>query len=190
MEKTSEYILSHIDSVRAKIFRVVDELMQRAKFHDSSKLKEPEFSLWKKMDEEPKYPYGTSKYKEKMQRFGKVFRIHYKENRHHPEHFLNGVLDMTLVDLTEMLCDWLSYKKFYSVREVVDLMDRQCERFRYGEEIRALLTNTAIEYFISLGGISNKELKSDILSFYSDSIYEQAARKRRDSQLVHINLLV
>lgn len=170
MEKTKEYTLRHIDSVRAKIFKVVDELTQRAKFHDSSKLREPELSLWRKMDDEPKYPYGSSKYKEKMKKFGKVFRIHYKENRHHPEHFLNGVLDMTLVDLTEMLCDWLSYKKFYSVREIIELMDRQCERFHYGEETRSLLTNTAIEYFVSLGGISNNELENDIFNMYSASL--------------------
>ena len=33
---------------------------------------------------------------------------HYKKNRHHPEHWSNGVWDMTLVDVIEMVCDWRS----------------------------------------------------------------------------------
>jgi len=31
---------------------------------------------------------------------------HYKNNRHHPEHFNNGIDEMNLVDLIELLCDW------------------------------------------------------------------------------------
>ena len=31
---------------------------------------------------------------------------HYANNRHHPEHWPNGINDMTLMDLIEMLADW------------------------------------------------------------------------------------
>jgi Family of unknown function (DUF5662) len=31
---------------------------------------------------------------------------HYAANRHYLEHFANGVNDVTLVDLVEMLADW------------------------------------------------------------------------------------
>ena len=40
---------------------------------------------------------------EAMQSF---IEIHYAKNRHHPENHRNGIKDMTLVDLIEMLSDW------------------------------------------------------------------------------------
>lgn len=190
MENTKEYIQSHIDSVRAKMYKIVNELSDRAKYHDSSKLEEPEYSFWKKMDEEPKYPYGSEEYKDKMNRYARVFRMHYMKNRHHPEHFINGILDMNLVDLAEMLCDWLSYKKYYSIKEVIDLMGRQCARFGYGEGVRALLTNTALEYFVSLGGITNDGLEDDVFSMYSDNKYEKIIERHRDEAMSHIDILV
>jgi len=33
---------------------------------------------------------------------------HYAANRHHPEHFTEGIDGMTLTDVVEMFCDWLA----------------------------------------------------------------------------------
>ena len=52
MVDTEKYILSHIERVRKKIDILISALIKRSICHDKSKLKEPEFSLWKKMDED------------------------------------------------------------------------------------------------------------------------------------------
>ena len=151
MNDTESYIRSHIERVRKKLNVLIDVLNKRAILHDKSKLEEPEFSLWKKMDEEPRYPYGSEEYKDKIKRYSSLFNMHYEKNPHHPEHFPNGIQDMTLVDLIEMLCDWISYKDDIRVTEAIEIVNQQSNRFGYSDEIKNLLINTLIDYFAYMG---------------------------------------
>ena len=131
---TEEYVNSHINRVQKWIGKFSTILFIRGINHDKSKLCEPELSLWKKMDEEPRYPYGTSKYKEKLNRYKEVFQQHYKHNKHHPEHWSGYYCDMDLMDVIEMLCDWLGYKDDITLKEAEILVNQQCERYGFNEE--------------------------------------------------------
>lgn len=176
MNDTESYILEHIKRVQFKLIRMIKLLVVRCVVHDKSKLQEPEFSLWVKMDEEPKYRYGTKEYEDKIKRNKKVFELHYKSNRHHPEHFANGIYDMNLIDLLEMCCDWISYKDDIRVTEAIEMVEMQSKRFGFSDEIKILLKNTIFEYFASLGDIpcytAPKEMKQyeqekdHIIDFY------------------------
>ena len=148
---TESYIRNHIKRVQNKLFKLITALSIRLQEHDESKLEEPEFSLWKKMDEEPRYPYGSKEYKEKIERYHELFEMHYKKNPHHPEHFQNGISDMTLIDLAEMLCDWISYKDNIRVTEAIEMVEKQSKRFGYSDEIKNMLINTLNTYFAVLG---------------------------------------
>lgn len=53
-----------------------------------------------------KLEYGTPEYKQSLEDLGPALEHHYANNRHHPEYWPNGVADMSLLDITEMLCDW------------------------------------------------------------------------------------
>ncbi len=130
---------------------LIRDLIFRANHHDDSKLKEPEYHLWKAMDSEPRFPYGSEEYDDKMRRYKKAFTLHYAANRHHPEHFMNGISDMTLVDLIEMICDWLSYYDNIRVTEAIDMIDLQSKRFDIPEEVQFMIANTMFEYFAVLG---------------------------------------
>lgn len=155
MDDTEKYILEHINRVRIKLNKLINELYERSRRHDESKLKEPELSRWKAMDKEPKYPYGSQEYKDKIERYKDVFKMHYKANRHHPEHFENGISDMTLIDLMEMLSDWLSYKEKFRISEAIDLIETQSKRFNYADEVKNMLINTCLEYFTKLEGFED-----------------------------------
>ena len=148
---TESYIRNHIKRVQNKLFKLITVLSIRLREHDKSKLEEPEFSLWKKMDEEPRYPYGSKEYKEKIERYRELFKMHYKKNPHHPEHFPNGISDMTLIDLAEMLCDWISYKDNIRVTEAIEMVEKQSKRFGYSDEIKNMLINTLNTYFAVFG---------------------------------------
>ena len=102
--ETEEYIKGHISRVRRHINTFIQLLIRRAENHDKSKLEEPELSWWKEMDKEPRYPYGSEEYKQKIKRWNKVFKHHYQYNRHHPEYYEYGVSEMTLIDIVEMIC--------------------------------------------------------------------------------------
>ena len=150
METDTEIcIKSHIKSVQEKLKVLIEELQQRLKNHDKSKL-EKELPFWEAMDKEPKYTYGTQEYFEKARRNKMVFEMHYKNNRHHPEHFINGVSDMNLIDIIEMLCDWISYKDDISITDAVEIIEEQSERFGFSDELKNLMINTLFEYFAKL----------------------------------------
>lgn len=150
---TKEYIEKHKLNVSKRIQRFISLLQSRSINHDNSKLMEPEYSLWCAMDQEPRYKYGTPEYEDKLRRFRKVFELHYKANRHHPEHHLNGVNDMNLIDLIEMLCDFISYKDNITYTEASTMLDKQADRFGFSEEIRTLLMNTLKDYYVNFGGL-------------------------------------
>lgn len=150
--ETEEYIKGHISRVRRHIDTFIQLLIRRAENHDKSKLEEPELSWWKEMDKEPRYPYGSEEYKQKIKKWDKVFKHHYKYNRHHPEHYEYGVSEMTLIDIVEMMCDWLGYKDTTTVTEALKVCDDQMARYNISEELRQIIFNTLLRYYSLMGG--------------------------------------
>lgn len=150
--ETEEYIKGHIFRVRRHIDTFIQLLIRRAENHDKSKLEEPELSWWKEMDKEPRYPYGSEEYKQKIKRWNKVFKHHYQYNRHHPEHYEYGVSEMTLIDIVEMMCDWLGYKDTTTVTEALKVCDDQMARYNISEELRQIIFNTLLRYYSLMGG--------------------------------------
>lgn len=150
--ETEEYIKGHISRVRRHINTFIQLLIRRAENHDKSKLEEPELSWWKEMDKEPRYPYCSEEYKQKIKRWNKVFKHHYQYNRHHPEHYEYGVSEMTLIDIVEMMCDWLGYKDTTTVTEALKVCDEQMARYDISEELRQIIFNTLLRYYSLMGG--------------------------------------
>lgn len=150
--ETEEYIKGHISRVRRHINTFIQLLIRRAENHDKSKLEEPELSWWKEMDKEPRYPYGSKEYEQKLKRYNKVFKHHYQYNRHHPEHYEYGVSEMTLIDIVEMMCDWLGYKDTTTVTEALKVCDEQMARYDISEELRQIIFNTLLRYYSLMGG--------------------------------------
>lgn len=155
VEQTVSYTQEHIHNVRKLLNKFADVLKQKGETHDQSKLEEPEVYGWAAMDLEPRYEYGSYEYYDKLRRFSEVFNHHYKVNSHHPEHFVNPEHEMTLIDMVEMLCDWFAYKQDIPIREGVELIREQCDRFGFSDTIMSLLTNTYREYL-------NSDLFNDI----------------------------
>lgn len=150
--ETEEYIKGHISRVRMHINTFIQLLIRRAENHDKSKLEEPELSWWKEMDKEPRYPYGSEEYKQKIKRWNKVFKHHYQYNRHHPEYYEYGVSEMTLIDIVEMMCDWLGYKDTTTITEALKVCDEQMARYDISEELRQIIFNTLLRYYSLMGG--------------------------------------
>ena len=184
---TEEYINSHINRVQKWIGKFSSILFIRGVNHDKSKLCEPELSLWKKMDEEPRYPYGTLKYKEKLNRYKEVFQHHYMHNKHHPEHWSGYYSEMDLMDVIEMLCDWLGYKEDITLKEAETLVNQQCERYGFNDTFRHLLYNTLKNYFtVSPSEKSLNELFRQLKLDDPDELEEVNANDTRPGRLINI----
>lgn len=140
----------HIAQVRGLLLGVAADLTRRAHVHDRSKLAEPELSIFDEFS--PKLrdsTYGSDEYKGYLEGMGEALKHHYAENDHHPEHFVaetdreqDGIAAMSLIQLTEMLCDWLAATRRHADGDIYRSIEQNAERFGYGDEIKQLLRNT------------------------------------------------
>lgn len=133
---------AHIQRVRALLCDVIAELRIRAVDHDHSKLLEPEKSAFDKATPRLRSaPYGTPEYQDALTELGPALQHHYSVNRHHPEHHQAGVNDMTLIDLTEMVCDWVAAATERGVDPRAHLATN-AERFKIEPQLLAVISNT------------------------------------------------
>lgn len=102
-----ERSVNHIVAVRVYMMQIVQNLQRRLLEHDSSKLVEPERSAYEGLDEHLEgLEYGTEAYRQGIKEYlGSALKHHHAHNSHHPEHYPNGIMGMSLFDLLEMLAD-------------------------------------------------------------------------------------
>lgn len=145
MNSTIQDTLNHIAQVAQHLNHCAVNLLDRATFHDASKLKEPELSGYAGLADALKgLEYGTPEYRAAFAPFKEIIKHHYEHNSHHPEHYQNGVEGMSLFDVVEMLCDW----KAASERGGSDFnqsMHVSTQRFGIDHQLQRILLNTAIE---------------------------------------------
>lgn len=99
--------LEHIQHVRNFLNTIVIGLLNRAADHDQSKMHPPEVAYFAEQgDKLHGLTFGSPEYEANKALLKPALDHHYAVNRHHPQHFPNGINDMNLLDLVEMFCDW------------------------------------------------------------------------------------
>ena len=134
----------HIESVRKYIRFMIDKLDNRGVKHDASKLESPEVELF--ADVTPKLAettYGSDEYNGFLEKLKPALDHHYASNRHHPEHFVNGINDMTLIDILEMFCDWKASTLRQNDGNLLKSIESNAERFHMDGQLKQILINTA-----------------------------------------------
>ena len=137
----------HIRQVAKYIHIMIKELLIRTEQHDKTKLEPPEVEIF--AEETPKLAkleYGSKEYKEELKVLEEALKHHYAKNRHHPEHFPNGVSGMNLIDLVEMLCDWKAATYRHETGNILSSLEINTKRFEIDSQLAQILKNT-IEYF-------------------------------------------
>jgi hypothetical protein len=139
--------LEHIEEVRRLLRILASELLMRGEEHDRSKLSPEELDIFAEYGPKLKTTtYGSEQYKQQLEEMGVALKHHYRNNRHHPEHFERGVRDMTLVDLVEMFCDWLAATRRHADGDIFKSIKGNTARFGLDPQVADILTNTAKEY--------------------------------------------
>lgn len=135
----------HRDRVRTLLNGVVIDLLHRGEAHDLSKLVSPEVEEFAAADTPDLAPitYGTPEYEASRKRLGAALAHHYAHNRHHPEHFKDGVNDMTLLDLIEMLVDWKASSERHHDGNIRKSIEHNANRFGLSPQLTRILENTA-----------------------------------------------
>lgn len=143
---STEDTQAHIENVGVFINKIRSELWKRARDHDASKLEEPEKSAFDKATPKLKdFEYGSPEYKEALNEIRPALDHHYANNSHHPEFWVNGVQDMDLVDLVEMVCDWKAAALRVKGDGSVNVRHNQ-ERFNLDPQLARIIQNTIDRY--------------------------------------------
>jgi hypothetical protein len=137
---------AHSQRVGELIIQLVKQLLDRSTCHDRSKTEEPELSVFNEYTPKLKdTTYGSDEYKGYLAAMGEGLTHHYAHNAHHPEHHVDGINDMTLVDLIEMLADWRAATERHADGSLPASLKIQAIRFGIDDQLLGILENTARE---------------------------------------------
>jgi hypothetical protein len=133
----------HIHNVQHKLNKIIVELTKRAHEHDQSKLISPEVECFDEYTEKLKHiTYGSEEYKKSLELIKPALDHHYAKNDHHVDHFPNGIKDMSLVHLVEMLCDWAAASERHHDGNIKKSIEYNQKRYNYSDELKQIFMNT------------------------------------------------
>lgn len=140
--------IKHIHEVRNNIYKIIQELDKRAQNHDKSKLESPEQEIFGEHSEElGKVEYGTPEYQELLNKVKPAIEHHYSKNTHHPEHWPDGIDEMDLLDICEMLADWIAATQRNKNGNIHKSIDVNAKRFNMSPQLKNILENTVHRIF-------------------------------------------
>jgi len=135
--------LQHVREVQKRLNHVIAHLIVRGETHDATKLLEPEMSAFARVTPLMKgTEYGSPEYRAQLASIRPAIDHHNAHSRHHPEHFENGVWDMTLIDVTEMVCDWCAAALRNRNGNILKSAEKCFERFEIDDQLAAIIMNT------------------------------------------------
>jgi hypothetical protein len=132
----------HIRLVAKLVNGCIRDLLTRTEKHDQSKLVEPELTAFNELVPNlANCEYGSPEYHAALKKHRPAVVHHYTVNCHHPEHYVNGIAEMDLLDLLEMACDWEAAARRKG-GHAFDSLDTQQERFGFSDELKSILGYT------------------------------------------------
>lgn len=141
----------HRERVAEIINMFIRRLLDRADKHDLTKLASPEVEVLSEQTSKLRgLPYMGDEYKEQLASVDMrpFLDHHYAKNLHHPEHYPEGLKDMTLLDVVEMLCDWKAASERHADGNILKSIETNTGRFSIPPVLAAILVNTV--KFLSL----------------------------------------
>lgn len=137
---------AHMIEVAKLLGTVIRSLTRRQWDHDLSKLRDPEQDSFKACASKlNSLVYASDEYEECLRQLKPALDHHYSHNSHHPEFFEGGIGGMTLIDLTELVCDWMSAVKRHPDGSIEASLRINADRFKICPQLQQILENTVKE---------------------------------------------
>jgi hypothetical protein len=136
--------LRHIRRVGELINGIIISLLKRISQHDATKIDDSsEKALFDEYTPKLKgVTYGSVEYQTFLDALKPALEHHYSVHRHHPEHFENGIDDMNLIDLIEMLMDWKAASERHNDGNIRKSLELNAKRFKMNPKLTKILENT------------------------------------------------
>lgn len=145
-DSTADTLL-HIKRVNELLILCTKELLDRARVHDSSKLKSPEKEGFDEFTPKLKSTtFGSDEYYENLKGLKAALDHHYKNNSHHPQFYKRGVDGMNLFDVIEMFVDWWAASERHEDGDIMKSIDINKERFQMSEQLCNIFKNTVVSF--------------------------------------------
>lgn len=147
--KTLETIGLHRQRVFQIMSRLSHEMILRGNKHDESKFESEELPYYiNTIDIFEKNHFDSEGYYKAKESLGPALEHHYKHNRHHPEHFNNGIEGMNLVDILELLADWKSatLNRPNHRGDILESVDILSKKYGICDQLKTLLINTLKDF--------------------------------------------
>lgn len=133
-------------------------LTQRCLTHDQSKFSATEVQLFDEYTPKLKTAeFGSDEYKGFLVGLKPALDSHYAHNRHHPEHYPDGIHGMNLIDVIEMCCDWAASGLRTSSGSFEKSIEVTKQRFGYGTGLEYLLLNTYSVFIEPILRLTNED---------------------------------
>lgn len=134
----------HIERVRNLLNKCILNLLHRGERHDQTKLSSPEVELFTEYTSKlANVTYGSEEYKGFLIAIRPALEHHYANNSHHPEFWKNGIKDMDLLDLLEMICDWKAASERHNDGNIRKSIEINGKRFNMSQDLIQIFENTA-----------------------------------------------
>lgn len=147
-QATNFVTMRHIERVRNLINRCVKILLEKGENHDQSKLEYPEVQIFAEHTEKlSKLTYNSDEYNNCKLAMKPALDHHYANNDHHPEFHKNGINDMDLLDILEMLCDWKAASERHENGNINKSIEINANRFGISPQLTKIMENTAKKLF-------------------------------------------
>lgn len=144
LRSTIRETAAHISRVQDLLTQMIGHLCLRSALHDQSKLAEPELTGFATVTAKLKdLTYGSPEYFGALNELKPTLHHHYTNNRHHPEHFPDGIRGMNLIDVLEMFCDWKAAGERHKDGSLLKSIEINQARFGYSDDFKQILINTA-----------------------------------------------
>lgn len=135
--------IEHIRNVQKYMGKLTEILTRRAFNHDATKLQEEEKPYFDEYTPKLKtLEYGSEEYKKSLVELKVALDHHYSKNSHHPEYYKNGIDGMNLIDICEMLCDWIAAVERNKNGNIKRSMEENKKRFNISDQLEHILENT------------------------------------------------
>lgn len=128
-------VIENVKVVKHLLASVQVELISRQLNHDNSKLENPE---WNRV----LYKYDKEEFPMSEEDLEIAKHHHYAHNRHHPERFKNGLNDMHIVDIIELIIDWIG-DAYTDNEDVEQAIKRKAEKYNIDPQLLSIFLNTA-----------------------------------------------
>ena len=146
IDKCAVETFKHVKKVQEYMNLFIKDLINRSENHDNTKFEEPEKTGFAKHTAKlSKIEYGSEEYKNNLEKLKPTIEHHYSKNRHHPEHWPDGIKDMVLSDLVEMLSDWCAATERNLHGNIRKSIEINAEKYKITPQLRQIFENTVRE---------------------------------------------